>query len=1390
MARRPTPTTAETAPETVKPRRRWSRLSLAFLGFLLLLVVLAAGAVRWLDSESGHSYVLSRIAGLEPASGLRIRVGAIEGSIYSKARLRDVQLLDPQGEFARISVADLQWYPLAWVFNRLDIDRLHVGPAELKRLPRLNDTGARKSILPDFDIRIMDLRIERLALGAPVTGQPHVLQGRGRIDIRSKRAVIGLTARSLDGGDWMRLALDSRPDDDKFDIDAVMAAPQGGIIDDLAGIGEDMGLAVRGDGTWTSWRGRLVALRESGTIARVDIAAREGRYALHGPVARLGPLAALGTGMANLDADLGFENRLVSGKATLGLDGFTIGAEGGVDLGRSRFDHLLIDAKAANLARVSPNLAGRDAALKARLSGPFEAAELDFLLKLAELRQGGITLSALRLDGKGRMDKAGGAWPVELTVAAIKTGTPAIDGRLRNLSAQGVVRLAGGTIRLAETRLRGSGLAGDLRGEVQTGTGKVDLALNLGLDGLELQGLGRLDFDTALRVQRPPRGSLAVSGNARAEMLRLDIGFLRTLGGGLPTVTSGIGFGPGGRLDLRGLKLVAPALTLAGDGYRAPDGNVHLTGSGTHGDYGPVALVLDGQIGRPRVDVTLRRPGMGMRLTDVHAVLEPDAEGYDLVANGQSMLGPFTVAGAVLMPPHGDTQIRLDPIRVADVIARGTLTPVTGGIAGQLDLTGPAEGKIGLSVVEGVQHLSLDADLGGANFAGPLRLTVNRGRIQAELALREGAISLDGQVQARGVRYGSLNIGRLNGSARLVNGEGRATVSASAANGRAFNLTARTEITPSRIATVLTGTIEREPIRLLGPAIIRAQGDGWRLEPVRLNLRNGGMQVSGFLGAESTHVDAQFSRIPLSLLDLANSELGLGGTADGTLVYDQPRGGVPTGTVNLRVKGLTRSGLALSSAPIDIGVNAALDARRGAMRAVISEGGSIIGRAQALLTPFGPGTLMERLYAAPLQAQVSYAGSADTLWRLTNIELLSLGGRVSIAAQARGTLADPQINGTVQARDASIQSPVTGMTLTRVSASGAFNGAELRLADISGETAGGGKVNGTATFTLSAERGIGMDVALQTERAVILDRDDVGATVSGPLRIRSTGGAGTISGDLNVVASRFMLGRAAAVAEIPQIRLIEINRAGDEVTPVRNAEPWRLDVRARAACCLHVEGLGMDSEWSADLQIGGTVTSPSFRGTATLIEGSYDFAGKRFDLREGRLTFNGSTPVNPILDIRAVADVSDLNATITVTGSSLRPIVTMSSIPAMPQDELLARMLFGTSITQLSAPEAIQLASAVAAFQGGGSGLDPINAIRKATGLSRLRILAADATTGQKTAIAAGKNIGRLYVELISDGQGYSATRIEFQITRWLSLLSTVSTVGRQNVGARISKDY
>ena len=150
-----------------------------------------------------------------------------------------------------------------------------------------------------------------------------------------------------------------------------------------------------------------------------------------------------------------------------------------------------------------------------------------------------------------------------------------------------------------------------------------------------------------------------------------------------------------------------------------------------------------------------------------------------------------------------------------------------------------------------------------------------------------------------------------------------------------------------------------------------------------------------------------------------------------------------------------------------------------------------------------------------------------------------------------------------------------------------------------------------------------------------------------------------------------------------------------------------------------------------------------------------------------------------------------IDASVIVQGTGLHPEITFASSPPLPQDELLSRLLFGTSITNLSAPEALQLASAVAALQSGKGTLDPINALRKAVGLDRLRIVPADVATGQKTAIGAGKYITRkLYVEVVTDGAGYSATQIEYQMMRWLSLLSTVSTIGRSSATVRVSKDY
>jgi translocation and assembly module TamB len=411
------------------------------------------------------------------------------------------------------------------------------------------------------------------------------------------------------------------------------------------------------------------------------------------------------------------------------------------------------------------------------------------------------------------------------------------------------------------------------------------------------------------------------------------------------------------------------------------------------------------------------------------------------------------------------------------------------------------------------------------------------------------------------------------------------------------------------------------------------------------------------------------------------------------------------------------------------------------------------------------------------------------LWRLTGSEVLDMSGPLAVGADISGRFTDPVIRGSLRTQGARLESAVTGMVIDQVTSQAQFSGPQLIFSQISGRTAGGGSVTGNGSVTFSGGKTL-LNLSFKADQALLLNRDDIAARLTGPLQIRSGGNGGTISGDFKLDKGRFQLGRASSAAAVPQLTVSESGLDPDEVIEVADLHPWKLDFKVTGSD-LQVVGLGINSHWTTNLQVGGFADAPRFTGRADLVRGDYDFAGRNFKLDRGVIRFQGESPPDPLLDIHASAQVQGLDASVVVTGTGLKPEITFASTPPLPQDELLSRILFGTSITNLSAPEALQLASAVAALQSGSGGLDPINALRRAIGLDRLRIVPADVATGQKTAIAAGKYITRkIFVEVVTDGQGYSATRIEYQMTRWLSLLSTVSTVGRSSASVRVSKDY
>src|SRR5204863_4571005 len=73
----------------LKIRPHWSRRLAGELATLAvaLMILLSLGLVL-LDTAPGHRWLVDRLAQVETASGLRFRIGRIEGSIFGESRLR------------------------------------------------------------------------------------------------------------------------------------------------------------------------------------------------------------------------------------------------------------------------------------------------------------------------------------------------------------------------------------------------------------------------------------------------------------------------------------------------------------------------------------------------------------------------------------------------------------------------------------------------------------------------------------------------------------------------------------------------------------------------------------------------------------------------------------------------------------------------------------------------------------------------------------------------------------------------------------------------------------------------------------------------------------------------------------------------------------------------------------------------------------------------------------------------------------------------------------------------------------------------------------------------------------------------------------------------------
>lgn len=1365
-------------------------LAVSLLALLAVIIALPFA----IDTPAGRDWAARRIAGFSLANGISLHVTRISGNLWGRAMLEGVELHDRDGRFARAPRVVLDWTPRALIANRFDAAELIIPDATLERLPRLKPVTDPR-ILPDIDIRIGKLELGRLVVAKGIAGPQRLVRGTSRIDLRAGRALVDLDAAGA-AGDTLALHLDAEPDRDKFALNAKLEAPVGGLVATMARLNAPLYATATGRGRWRDWTGQLVARLGTAPLADLALAGKAGTLQARGridAVPLLGGLAAdaLAGGLA-VAADAAPDGDLTRITLTLAGRQFSGRLAGRLDRAEERWTQADVRLALATGSVLAKNWGVDGGLLTARLAGPWLAPLIDARLLAKRLAlPGGLALSNLTVAGIADLNETGLSAPLVATASGL-SGLPDTLGPLagkwraegRLVYAKGQLksdnlRLASGPlvtrIGLAvvpATRAWGLSAAGDVRGWVLPQLGSTDASFRASFKPSPNQGInGSGDF--RLVAARPPAG-----------------GFTRITGGGV-TLAGRFALQPGVSVLLSNLLLTTPKLAATGRaGWQG--GRFTLASTGNSLDWGPFALDGEGTATAPHFTARLVRPGYG--ITAVSARIDPAGDGWRVNGDAQSGLGPVTLNAGITLAPV----LRLDVERlaVAGFVARGQLDQSAAGpFAGTLDLAGKGlEGSARLSAAGAVQQadMTVAGDTLTLPFAAPV--TIERLRLAARVRLPESGPDVSADLDLAGLERGNLVIDQATGKLRLAAGKGDASLALKGNSGEAFNLAFTADLAPGRWQVSGGGQYDGRAAKLAGPAVITNNAAGWHLAPVTLTSALGNAELAGDWG-DTKRLNARLDKVSLQMVSLAYPSINLAGRVSGTVALAQAGNAAPTGTAALRLNGLSRSNITSTSTPIDVGLNAALGSGGTVVRAVIVRAGKVEGRAQARLGPIpagdpaADGGLAARIFAASVTGQLRYAGPAQDLWGLSGLTALDVRGAVQVAADVSGALGDPQVAGVIRGVGGRVEAPLLGAVASDVSLEARFTASKLELTRFAGKS-GQGSISGSGAIDLSYERGFPMDIRMIAKDAAILGRDDISATGSGNIRVATDEYGGVVSGALNLSRANYVVGRTA-VADVPVLQVTERNtrvlgrRSFAYVAPTR----WLYNLTIKSERGLMVTGMGIKSEWQADVRLRGAATAPELFGRVQLVRGDYDFAGKRFALTRGDIRFQGGNPPDPVINITAENTGNGFTAFLNVDGTAQRPQIKFSSIPSLPEDEVLSRVLFGSRVTDLSAPEAIQLAGALSSLRGGG--FNPIGAVSKGLGIDRLRILPADVVTGRRTTVAAGQYVGRnVYVELATDAAGYNATSIEIGLTRTLSVLSQVATLGGTSASVRWKKDY
>ena len=598
-----------------------------------------------------------------------------------------------------------------------------------------------------------------------------------------------------------------------------------------------------------------------------------------------------------------------------------------------------------------------------------------------------------------------------------------------------------------------------------------------------------------------------------------------------------------------------------------------------------------------------------------------------------------------------------------------------------------------------------------------------------------------------------------------------------------------------------------QQVSLLHAATVTHRDNTTQIDNLVLVNGTGQIALAGKLTPDSNQLDMEINRLSLALLSVAAPTVHVDGEINGSIRLAGSNRN-PQANVTLSADHVASKDLSIppTSAKLTADwqngqVNVISDIKLASQDQPLHVTASMPLAADPATGFPHPDMAAELTAAVKGKVDLALANSLllDSVSRVT--------GQADIDLKVAGPLSKPNISGQVAIVNGSYGNLRSGTRLRAIEATVVANGMRFELQHLEAKTPGNGIVGGSGYVDLTDKRDISIHIT--AKNAQLLDSPLASATTDADLNISTKDERDMkMTGVIKIDRAEIRIPDSVA-GSIQEIAVTERNVDAKTSKPSTNAPAPPAD-QANAAPPMHialdltidapqqvaVRGRGLDAELGGKLHVGGEASQPSVTGQFKLRHGTLDLVGRNLTFDRGIISFDGGTPINPQLDFEAKSKADAYDIIVTVSGSATKPVLTLTSTPPLPQDEALARLLFGRPAGSLSALQAIQLAQATAELAGLSTGPGILDKVRGATGLDRLSVDAGDDAGNKTAATGPSLNAGRYVAPGVYLGvkqgtkAGSSAATVEIDLTPHIKLETDVGADDNSKAGINMQWDY